>query len=99
TSGGSITLSNNNAQIWNGDFTFTGSNALNLGTGAVTLGATRQVTVSASTLTEGGAIGDGVNTYGITKAGTGALVLSGNSTYDGTTTVNAGVLNIQNGNA
>ena len=35
TSGGSITESNNNAQAWNGDFTFTGSNALNLGTGAV----------------------------------------------------------------
>ena len=31
TSGAAITLSTNNAQNWNGDFTFTGSNDLNLG--------------------------------------------------------------------
>ncbi len=58
TSGSTITLSNNNVQTWGGDFTFTGTNALNLGTGTVTLGANRTVTVSASTLTVGGVIGD-----------------------------------------
>src|SRR5439155_16275280 len=54
---------NNNAQTWNGDFTFTGTNSLNLGTGAISLGTTagtsRTVTVSANTLTEGGVISNG----------------------------------------
>ena len=52
------TLNSNNAQNWNGDFTFVGTGNLNLGTGAVTLGASRTVTVSANTLTVGGTIGD-----------------------------------------
>ncbi|MGA2867567.1 MAG: autotransporter-associated beta strand repeat-containing protein, partial [Verrucomicrobiota bacterium] len=39
TSGGSISNSQNNAQNWNGNFTFAGTTNLNLGTGAVTLGA------------------------------------------------------------
>ena len=33
--GGALTLANNNAQNWNGDFTFAGTNNLNLGTGTV----------------------------------------------------------------
>ena len=70
TSGGAITETNNNAQSWNGDFTFTGSNALNLGTGAVTLSANRQVTVSASTLTEGGIVS---GAFSLTKAGAGTM--------------------------
>ena len=36
TSGAAITLSTNNAENWNGDFTFAGGNDLNLGAGAVT---------------------------------------------------------------
>jgi autotransporter-associated beta strand protein len=98
TSGGSITLSNNNAQAWDGDFTFTGNNALNLGTGAVTLGADRQVTISASELTVGGIIGDGGNAYSLTKAGAGTLTLSGNNTYTGLTTIIAGTLNLTGDN-
>ena len=35
TSGAAITLSTNNAQTWGGNFTFAGTNDLNLGTGAV----------------------------------------------------------------
>ncbi|MDO8675227.1 MAG: filamentous hemagglutinin N-terminal domain-containing protein [Candidatus Omnitrophota bacterium] len=97
TSGGSITLSNNNAQNWNGNFTFTGTNALNLGTGAVTLSASRQVTASASTLTVGGAISG--DTFALTKAGTGTLTLSGVNTFTGGTTLSAGTLNINNAQA
>jgi autotransporter-associated beta strand protein len=84
----------NMAQTWSGDFTFAGSNNLNLGTGAVTLSANRQVTVNASTLTVGGAIGDGSSGYSLTKAGNGVLALSGASTYGGGTTINAGTLTL-----
>ena len=87
------TLSTTNAQTWSGDFAFTGSADLNLGTGAVTLsGGSRSVTVNGSNLTVGGAIGDGGNAYGLTKAGTGTLILSGSQTYTGATTISAGTL-------
>jgi fibronectin-binding autotransporter adhesin len=84
----------NYPQIWGGDFTFDGGYDLNMGSGAVTLGGNRQVTVSANALTVGGVIDDGVNTYGLTKAGIGALVLGGASSYNGGTAVNAGTLEI-----
>jgi fibronectin-binding autotransporter adhesin len=82
---------NDNAQAWNGDFTFLGTSTLNLGTGAVALNANRTVTVDASTLTVGGVIsGAG---FGITKAGAGDLTLSGTSnTYTGATTITGGRL-------
>ena len=92
SSGGTVTLLPNNAQAWNGDFAFAGANALSMGTGAVTLGGNRQVTVSSSTLTVGGVIDDGVNSYSLTKAGSGNLTLSGVNTYGGNTVVSAGTL-------
>ena len=92
------TTTNNNAQNWNGNFTFAGSNTLNLGTGAITLGANRTVTVAASTLTVG-AIRDGGNAFGLTKEGAGTLVLTGTHTYTGATTINAGTLTIGNINS
>lgn len=95
TSGAPVTLSNNNIQIWNGSFTFSGPNNLNLGTGAVTLNATPTVTVSAgTTLTVGGNITGGA-AIGFTKAGTGTLVLSGTNSWSanvGSTVVAAGTL-------
>ena len=92
-SSANLTLNNNIAQNWNADFTFVGTANLNLGSGAVTLGATRQVTVI-NTLTVGGVIGDGSNGYGLTKAGSGTLKLAGANTYTGATTVNAGTLEV-----
>jgi autotransporter-associated beta strand protein len=93
TSGSAKTLTNNNTQNWNGDFAFLGTNgSLNMGTGAVTMNASRTVTVSNGTLTLGGAIGG--STFGLTKNGSGTLILTGASTYNGTTTVNAGNLTI-----
>jgi autotransporter-associated beta strand protein len=89
-------LTNNNAQIWNGNFTFTGTQNLNLGTGTVSLGSTagsRTVTVSAKTLTVGGVISNGTAT-GLTKAGNGTLFLTGANTYTGATTVSAGTLQV-----
>ncbi|MCL4207844.1 MAG: autotransporter-associated beta strand repeat-containing protein, partial [Pirellulaceae bacterium] len=95
TTAGAITTSNY-PQMWNADFTFTGTRSLNLGTGAVTMGASRQVTVNGTgTLTVGGAISGA--TYGITKAGNGTLSLGG---VIGTTTgglaVNSGTLIVGN---
>ena len=95
TSGAPLTL-NNNAMHWNGDFGFTGTTNLDLGTGAVTLGNNRSVTVAANTLTVGGVIDDGVHTYSLTKAGAGTLVLAGANTYHGDTTNSAGTLSLAN---
>jgi autotransporter-associated beta strand protein len=86
----------NNAQVWNGDFAFLGTNTLNLGTGTVSLGGNRTVTVSGSSLTVGGPIGDGGSGYGLTKSGPGTLVLSGSSSYSGPTTVTGGTLTVSN---
>ncbi|MFN5443355.1 MAG: autotransporter-associated beta strand repeat-containing protein, partial [Crocinitomicaceae bacterium] len=89
TSGGAITM-NNYPMSWAGHFTFTGSNELNMGAGAVAMTATRQVTVSSSTLTVGGIISG--STFGLTKLGAGTMTLSGVNTYTGATTVTAGTL-------
>jgi fibronectin-binding autotransporter adhesin len=92
TSGTALTLTNNNTQTWGGDFTFAGTNNLNLGSGAVALGSNRQVTISAGTLTVGGVIsGSG---FGLTKAGVGTLALGGSNAYTGATAVSAGTLAI-----
>jgi fibronectin-binding autotransporter adhesin len=93
TSGAPLTTSNY-PQTWHTDFTFAGTNSLNLGNGAVSLdNGTRTITVSASTLTVGGVISD-VGTYGITKAGAGTLVLAGANSYKAGTTINNGVLTL-----
>jgi autotransporter-associated beta strand protein len=95
TSAGNVTLLPTIAQNWNGDFTYAGSaHNLNLGSGAVTLGASRQVTVSANTLTVGGNISG--TSFGLTKAGGGTLALSGANTFGGTTLISAGTLLLGN---
>ena len=106
SSGAAITTSTYNpGQAWSGNWTFIGSQGassdLNLGTGAVTLNATYQVTVqnAATTLTVGGAIGDGAGVFDLTKAGAGTLKLSGANTYDGSTAVTAGTLMLANNSA
>ena len=95
TSGAAITLSSNNAQNWNGDFAFQGTNDLNMGTGSVTLSATRSLAVNGGNLTVGGVIsGSG---FGLSKSGSGALILTGANAYTGTTTITAGTLQIGEG--
>ncbi len=56
------------------------------GTGVVTLSGTI-------------AGGNGQRDYSMTKTGTSTFVLLGNATFDGAVAINAGVLNIRNGNA
>ena len=95
TTGAPLALAANNVQAWNGDFTFTGTDSLDMGNGAVTLSAARTVTITANTLTVGGAIG---GLFALTKNGNGTLYLSGNSTFGAaagsTVTINGGVLKI-----
>src|SRR5713226_1088496 len=97
-------FTNNNAQTWNGDFTFTGGATttldLDFGTGAISLGTTagttRSVTTSAGTLTFGGIISNGTTANSLTKSGAGTLTLSGASTYSGGTTLSAGSIVLGN---
>jgi len=91
TSGGPLTLTTNNLQAWNGDFSYGGTGSLTFGTGAITLGANRTVTTNgAGLLTQQGDIG---GAFSLAKEGTGTLVLAGNaSAYSGGTTLNAGTL-------
>ena len=84
---------------WNRDFTFTGTNDLNLGNGTVTLNASRQATVSSGTLTLGGTVSG--SSYGLTKAGAGELSFGANmatlhdlTISNGTFTSTSGILNL-----
>ena len=96
TSGAALTNLNNNAQVWNGSFTFAGTANLSLGTGAVTLLAGSPVTVNANTLTVGGSItGSGL----LTKNGAGTLTLAGSNTFSSGLTLNAGTLSVNSTNA
>jgi fibronectin-binding autotransporter adhesin len=91
---------NGTPQKWNGDFAFAGaSQSFSLGNGPVALSANRQVTVAANTLSVGGVISDNGGGYGLTKAGVGTLVLTGDNTYTGATTVNAGILQVDGSTA
>ena len=98
-SAAAMVLAANNAQIWEGSFTFTGTRALDLGTGAVTLDADSTVTVGANVLSVGGVINDGASSFGLTKAGAGTLTLGGENTFDGGVTLSAGTLNINSATA
>ena len=94
---GSAVILGAHTQKWNGDFTFTGSSSLNLGTaGTATINASRTITVNANTLTYNGLISDGGGGFGLTKAGAGTLALtpSGSNTYSGITTIIGGTLSI-----
>ena len=100
TTGGDTT--NGNALIFASDVTFptlASEKTLTL-TGPVTLSSNRTLTVNVGTTVPGksvtitNVISDGGNNYGLTKAGTGLLVLSGPNTYGGDTTVNAGTFEL-----
>jgi len=98
TSAAAVTQTANPVQNWNGDFAFTGTKDLNLGTGAVSLGTaagtTRTITANGGNLTIGGIISNGTTATGLTKAGAGTLVLSNANAYTGATTISGGTLQL-----
>jgi autotransporter-associated beta strand protein len=55
-----------------------------------------QTTLTVASLTLGGVIDDGANSYSLKKTGVGLLTLSGANTYDGGTTLSAGRLTASN---
>jgi autotransporter-associated beta strand protein len=85
----SLVIATTNAQAWNANFTFTGTQGLNLGPGTVTLGTNVTLTVAANTLTVPGMI---TGAYALTKAGAGTLLLRNNNTFSRLLTVAAGTL-------
>jgi len=96
TSGGSITISATPTETWGSSFSFGTANTsgnLNLGTGAVILSTTPIITVANTNygLTVGGAIN---GSYGLTKAGAGALTLTGVNTFTGNISGITGILTI-----
>jgi len=70
----------------------TASFTLNSNRGVAMTGTGNFLTDPSTTLSYGGVIAGASN---LTKSGTGTLVLSGTSTYTGTTSVSAGVLRVQ----
>src|SRR5262249_27710741 len=77
-----------------GNFTIAGSLDLTF-TGAATLNGTRTITVTNTGLSKfSGVISENTAGRALIKAGAGTLVLSGNNTYTGTTTIIAGLLRI-----
>ncbi|RYD62645.1 MAG: hypothetical protein EOP83_14070, partial [Verrucomicrobiaceae bacterium] len=90
TSGASIEVTDALTQFWDGDFSFVGTNDLNLSFSNVTMSGDRAVTVTAGQFGVGTVTGG----FNLTKNGLGTLYI-GSSAVTGTTTVNDGVLEIQ----
>jgi autotransporter-associated beta strand protein len=92
TGGGVATLSNSAMTInANVNYVGTASLSLNTATAPVTLNTNADINVGTNTLFLNGGIKNGTGNS-ITKSGNGTLVLSGSSTYTGTTIVNSGQL-------
>ncbi|NDC63524.1 MAG: hypothetical protein EBZ59_05950, partial [Planctomycetia bacterium] len=93
----SATITANNAQTWNADFVYVGSNgsqSMDMGSGAVTLTGNRTASINGSFVRLTGTIGDGGAGFGLTKTGVGQLILGGSNTYTGPTTVSSGTLSL-----
>ena len=100
TTGSSSRTPDNSAILVNADFTLGSltTAAISFANGgAWTLAnGTRTITVDTITATITGVVGDGGNNYGLTKAGSGTLLLNNADIYTGPTTVNVGALKLGN---
>lgn len=96
TSGSAMTNTGNNAQNWNGDFTFTGSNNLDLGSGAVALGGSgdRTVAVTANSTLTVGEIKS--SSQGLVISGAGTLVATSIGDFTAASSI-GGTLNVGGG--
>lgn len=92
TSVADVNMTSLKPQEWGVDITFTGTNSLNMGNGAVTLGASRTVNVANNTLAVG-AVGDGAADYNLVKTGSGKLVLNGGN-IGGNLDIQGGIVGI-----
>src|SRR4029079_15895435 len=81
--------------VWNTDITYTSNKNLDLGTGAVSMGGDRIITVPGpGNLIVGGNMSGGA--ANLTKLGNGSLILNGNNTFSGITTISAGGIQLGN---
>lgn len=88
-----------NLSIGTGQMNVTGGNTYALRfSGTTTLTGDAVFNPTTASLTLVGVIGDGGNNFGITKTGSGNLLVAGANTYTGTTSVLAGTLSLS-GNA
>jgi fibronectin-binding autotransporter adhesin len=85
----------NNVQTWTSNVTFIGTESLNLGTGAIALPGSRQVTVNNKTLSLGGVIS---GAFALTKSGPGTLALTGSNSFGGQLIVAEGTLAVSSMN-
>ena len=97
TTATAVVNAGNNAMNWNGNFTYTGTRELDLGTGNVTLAGPLTLTsggAATRTLTIGGVVSGGNGVFDITKAGAGTLAFTHDISLSGpqTATVSAGTL-------
>ncbi len=64
--------------------------------GPILLGANATISSDSGTLALNGAISDGGLGYGVTTAGTGAIIFTGANSFSGLTTIGAGITSYQN---
>jgi len=103
SSGAAVAITNGNAIVINANFSAGLTNALDLGTGAVSLGTaagtSRTLSVTTGVLTLSGNIANGTTATEIIKTGGGTLALSGTNTFTGLLTVSAGNLLVRSNGA
>ena len=91
---GSALTVTNGLTMSGGSPTFTGTHSMTFSGASQMAGANRTLTVEANTLTLAGGLGQDGSARNLTKQGAGTLVLSGASSYTGTTTISNGSLQI-----